>query len=376
MNILVLHSSSDLYGASKILLQTVDLLSNKGNKVIVVLSEEGPLASAIREKGILIYIIRLGILRRKYFTLKGFVNRIFTIKKAKKEITNIVRKHDIEIIYSNTTGVLVGALAANANKIRHIWHIHEIITHPKWFLKSLGWIVNKSSNRVIVVSNAVKKHWQQYIDEDKIRVIYNGLVYDNYLIADGRSVREELSVTSEDVLIGMIGRVHYWKGQNYFLNIIKHISNKYPSAKFVMVGDVYPGYEYLYDELESTKSKLGIHNQVVDLGYRKDIPQILSALDIFVLPSILPDPLPTVVLEAMAASKPVVATAHGGALEMVQNGSTGLFIPWDDAYKAAEIISELIENKQMRKSMGQNGKERVITLFSDKAYNKKIEELF
>lgn len=367
MNILVLHSSSDLYGASKILLHTVSYLSKRKHIIIVVLSEEGPLADLIRREGCVVHIIKLGILRRKYLTLSGLVNRFKTIKKAKRILRKIIGDNHVDIVYSNTTSVLAGAFLVRKMNVKHVWHIHEIITQ-RWLLKILGWIVNRYGDKIIVVSNAAKEHWKSYVDENKLYVVYNGLDYERYLTSNASLIRQELGLSKNDILVGMIGRVHPWKGQTYFLNIAKQLAETQPNVKFVMVGDVYPGNEYLYDEIEKTKCDLGIKNQIIDLGYRKDVPEILSALDIFILPSIAPDPLPTVILEAMAAGKPVIATAHGGSVEMVQDNVSGFLIPWNDSLKASKIILPLIENKPLREAMGLKGRQRVQSLFSREAY--------
>jgi len=250
MTILFLHSSSDLYGASKILLQTVVFLKSRGHKAIVVLSEEGLLADEFRAKGCTVYILKLGILRRKYFNVKGMFNRISTIRKAITALSGLVEKEGVDIIYSNTTSVLAGAFVARKKKITHIWHIHEIIAKPKWLLKGIAWMVNRYSDKVIVVSEAVKKHWEGFITPARIHVIYNGLDYSEYLNASGDKIREDLGA-GRNMIVGMIGRVHPWKGQEYFLQVCKRVSEQYPSARFVMVGDVYPGNEYLYEKKQN-----------------------------------------------------------------------------------------------------------------------------
>lgn len=374
MNILILHSTSDLYGASKILLHTATYLATRNNNVYVLLSEEGALADALRGKGVQVIITRLGVLRRKYFNISGGFNRFFTIRKAIKTIGKLIDQYKIDLIYSNTTTVLAGAFVARKKRIRHIWHIHEIISSPVWFLKAQGWLVNRYSHKVIVVSEAVKKSWQSVVKPEKIEVIYNGIDYAPYECADGSQIRQKLDLAKDDVLIGMIGRVHPWKGQKYFLEIAGKIAKQVPQTRFAMVGDVYPGNEYLYSELEESKKELGLSDRVTDLGYRTDVPQILAALDVFILPSTLPDPLPTVVLEAMAAGKPVVATNHGGAPEMIIDGDTGYLIPWDNAEKATTIILQLVNNEKERKIMGTKGSERVRKVFSEQSYYTKLEK--
>ncbi|GAB3911478.1 glycosyltransferase family 4 protein [Mucilaginibacter boryungensis] len=373
MNILILHGTSDLYGGSKILYTVADFLRKKYG-VTVILSEEGPLADVLREHGIEVIIMKMGILRRKYLNPKGLINRVRALTKAKREIKEIVESKNIQLLYSNTTGVLIGAYVANSCKIKHIWHIHEIIEKPALFTKFIGWHIKKFADLVIVVSNEVKKHWEKYLDANIIHTVYNGIDYQPIINAED-GLRDELQLTNDDILIGMIGRVNLWKGQKYFLEITTLLCKKYPNVKFVMVGDVYPGYEYLYDEIKQIIDNNKLEKNVYNLGYRTDIPYILKGLDIFILPSILPDPLPTVILEAMAAGKPVVATKHGGAIEMVQQGKTGALIPWDNAEQAVDSISAIIEDPTLRINMGEAGKKRALDNFSLPAFEKNVFSL-
>lgn len=145
---------------------------------------------------------------------------------------------------------------------------------------------------------------------------------------------------------------------------------------FIIVGDAFPGNEHLVDELIHDINEMGLNTDVSYLGYRMDIPEVLHSLDIFVLPSILPDPLPTVILEAMAASKPVVATAHGGALEMVVAEKTGSIIPWDDEVEASKVLMKLVSDPGLRKKMGEEGRKRVFEKFSKESFESKYISLF
>ena len=135
-----------------------------------------------------------------------------------------------------------------------------------------------------------------------------------------------------------------------------------------MAGDAFPGYEYLYDAVHSLTQKLGLEESVTNLGFRIDIPDILSGLDVFVLPSILPDPLPTTVLEGMAAAKPVIATRHGGATEMVLEGETGFLIPWNNPQEAVLAFEKLIESADLREKLGKAGQQRVNDYFNEEKY--------
>lgn len=373
MNILLLHGSSDLYGASKILLHTVHMLHRRGHKPLVILSEEGPLVAALADAGAEIYFIRLGILRRKYKSLKGILNRCFVLRNAYFTLKRLIKEKNIQLVYSNTTAVLAGAFAAKSLGIKHVWHVHEIIEQPKWLYFILGKLLNNLSDTVIIVSEAVFNSWRKYVSEEKLSLVYNGISYGAYLQPDETNLlRNELGVDHNTVIIGMIGRVHYWKGQIYFLQIAAHLAKKFTNLHFVLAGDAFPGYEYLYDEIKTIITKENIGPLVTNLGYRTTIPTIMRGLDILVLPSILPDPFPTVVLEGMASAKPLAATAHGGALEMVDDGITGVHIPVNQPEAAAKIIGRLIKDPSLRMKMGEAGRQKVLTNYSLEAFERKM----
>ncbi len=375
MNILVLNNTSDLYGGSKILSIVVKILADGNHKPIVVLSETGPLVNELAKFKVDVRIIRLGILRRKYLSVPGILNRLTVTKRAWKALNFLVDEQKPDVIYSNTTGVFIGAFLAKKRKIRHIWHVHEIITKPKTFTKALGYLLGKYSNEIIVVSEAVKKHWQKYVLGKHITRVYNGIDISPFEQVEG-NLRQEIGLSSDSVVISMIGRVNHWKGQHYFIDIALEVLKAHPGAKFIIAGDAFKGNEHLVHQLTYRIKAENLNRSVYYIGYRTDVPNILSSSDIFILPSILPDPFPTVILEAMASARPVVATNHGGATEMVVDGHTGLLIPFDDARTAAARIIALLNHPENMITMGQQGRERINTHYSLTAFKDAILQIF
>ena len=371
MHILFLHSSSDLYGASKILLAVTKLCKDKNHKITVVLSEKGELSDKLIELGCEVLIIDLSILRRQYFNFSGILNRAWGLLKAYNKLTPICQTEKVELIYSNTTGVIVGILVASKLKIPHIWHIHEIIEKPTLLFRLLSALLNKEMNRCLVVSEAVKNHWAKYVKKSKMTVLYNGVDY--WLFEDKKTTfRAEQNIPADAIVIGMMGRVHYWKGQDYFLKIAGQLHQQFSNLFFVMVGDAFPGYEYLYDNLEKIIIEEKLEGRVTQVNYRSDIQNIYNALNIFILPSQLPDPAPAVVTEAMATGLPVVVTNQGGAIEMIVDGISGMTIPLNDAATAANKIASLIKNKEERINMGAAAKARINQYFSRENFNVQI----
>ncbi|MFT6969904.1 MAG: glycosyltransferase involved in cell wall biosynthesis [Arcticibacterium sp.] len=371
--ILILHSSSDLYGASRVIIESIRALLEEGHKVVFAVSSDGPLCLEVIKLGCKVEIIPLATVRRKYFNVRGLLNRANAFRNSWKEIKMIVSIHKIDTIYSNTTGVIIGCFFAKRNQLRHLWHVHEIIPGPSWLLKAYGFLMHKHANTVVVVSDAVKEYWLEVNSKINIEKLYNGFHFLPY--GEENTIRQELGVSSDALLIGMIARVHFWKGQSYFLELSNLIRQKNGNVKFVMVGDAFPGYEYIYEEIKNKVEELDLQDDVIDLGYRTDISRILDGLDIFILPSILPDPLPTTILEAMSASKPVVATNHGGAPEMIADEMSGYLIPWDNAQKAVDIIFPLINDRSLREEMGRKGSEIVADRFSVDQYKKNLIKL-
>jgi glycosyltransferase involved in cell wall biosynthesis len=371
MHLLFLHSSSDLYGASKILLAINELCAKKGHRATVVLSEDGPLVQKLEAIGAAVVIADLGILRRQYLNPAGMLNRLVANIKAFRLLTTLCKSEKIDLIYSNTTGVIVGVFVASKLGIRHLWHIHEIIEKPTLLFRLLSRLINTKNNQAIAVSEAVKKHWTKYVQPNKIDVLYNGVDY--WLFENTASdLRQTLRLQPDTILIGMMGRVHFWKGQDYFVHIAGEIFKSHKNVHFLIVGDAFAGYEYLHDNINNLIDTNHLQGKVTQLPYRSDITNIYGALDIFILPSLLPDPAPAVVTEAMAAGLPVVATQQGGAVEMIENNVSGLLIPINDAAAAAKIMEPLLMNETYRKNMGAQAKKRMQEKFSRTQFNEQI----
>ncbi|WP_026952545.1 glycosyltransferase family 4 protein [Algoriphagus mannitolivorans] len=370
-HILFLQSSSEGYGSGKIILQVLRFYQNQGFSPVVVLTNEGPIQEELKKLNIPTYVQNLGILRRKYVNPSGIFNRVQKNLNAYRFLKQLHRRYSFELVYSNTLAVIVGSIWAKRNQIPHIWHIHEILLGPAPLVKLLAKMLDSSTPKPIAVSQAVADHWQAQLQNAQIEVIPNGIPYEGFLNAKG-ALKTELQLSPKSVLIGMIGRINPGKGQLFFLEMADKIAKKYPEAHFVLVGDPFPGYEYILEEVEQEIIKKKLESRVSYLGFRTDIPEVMASLDIFVLPSVLPDSFPTVILEAMSAGKPVVATKSGGASEMVLEGETGFLIPIKNVKTGSAAISTLIEDPSLRNSMGEKGRKRVLEKFSLESFEQKV----
>jgi glycosyltransferase involved in cell wall biosynthesis len=364
--VLVIYGSADLYGASKNLLRSLHGFKRLGWTSITVLPHEGPLVELIQADGFEVMLLEHGVVRRQNLNPRGMLTFCKQLFSAHRQLSTLIKKEKIDIVYSNSNANIVGGLLKLTSPVKHIWHIHEIIEHPKWFKTILELFIKSTEDQVLCVSEAVRNNFSS-IPLSKLQLLYNGINTKPFEEAT-YDLKAELGISQDKVLIGMIARVNKWKGQLYFLEIAALLQKNNPHLHFVLVGDAFEGYEYLYDELTSHIQDLGLKDVVSDLGFRKDVAEILNGLDIFVVPSILPDPLPTTVLEGMASAKPVIATNHGGAKEMVVDGETGFLIPWDCPEVAIKSIQQLIDSPELRKKMGNAGRLRVTEHFNREKY--------
>jgi glycosyltransferase involved in cell wall biosynthesis len=366
INILLLHSSNDLYGASKIFLQLIDLFLTNGFNVYVVLPEKGKLDDFLNKKDIEVCYHELGVFRKKYLNPKGLINRLVTNIKAVKFLSNYIKVNSIYLVYTNTSTIVSGGIAAKKNDVSSLFHIHEIPTGNKLYEIFSGKIINCYSSKVLTVSDSVKKHWLKYIDDKKIERIYNGIVFKktDSLI--------KLERDQEDFVITSVARIIPYKGHGYLIDIANELIKKSIKFKFLIVGDTLSSYVSYENSVKQKVKDLGLENQIKFLGFRNDISSILKQSELLIHPAVAPDPLPTVLFESLYNNLPTVATNLGGAIEILDNGNNGLLIPYNDPKKAANLINEYCSNNKLQKKHLENSKKNFKINFSSESFNKNI----
>ncbi|MDC0355005.1 glycosyltransferase family 4 protein [Flavobacteriaceae bacterium] len=364
--LLLLHSSNDLYGASKIFLQLIDLLTKNGFDVHIIIPEKGMLDNFLIKKNIKIVYVELGVLRKKYLNPLGLINRAVAIIKAIAFLSNYIKDHSIDLVYTNTSTILCGGIAAKKNGIPSLFHIHEIPTGNWLYEFFSGKIVNRYSSKVMTVSNSVKKHWLKYIDDKKIERIYNGIIFSktDSLI--------KLERDQDDFVITSVARIIPYKGHGYLIDIANELIKKSSKFKFLIVGDTLSSYVSYEKSVKQKVKDLGLEHQIKFLGFREDVSSILKQSDLFIHPAIAPDPLPTVLFESLHNDLPTVATNLGGAIEILDNGNNGLLIPYNDPKKAANLINEYCINTKLQKKHLENSKKNFKINFSSESFSKNI----
>ena len=365
--ILILHSSNDLYGASKIFLQIIELLKSNGHQIHVVLPSKGPLDNMISQiKGTHVSYYSLGVLRKKYLNPLGLINRLVANVKAIKFLSKYIKDHSIDLVYTNTSTILCGGIAAKKNGVPSIFHIHEIPTGNKLYEFFSGKTINRYSSKVLTVSNSVKNHWLKNINENKIERIYNGIVFEKI------DSLNKIDRDKDDIVITSVARLIPYKGHMYLIDIANELVKKSSKFKFLIIGDTLPSYASYKKSIKQKVRDLGLENKIQFLGFRNDVSNIFKQSNLFIHTAISPDPLPTVLFESLYNDLPTVATRLGGAIEILDNGNHGLLIPYNDPKKAADLINEYCSNIKLQKKHLENSKKNFKINFSPESFNKNI----
>jgi len=376
--ILYLHAGAEMYGADKVLLELIKGLDSKEFEAHVILPNDGVLVEALRQVGAKVSVLDYPILRRKYFNPKGIADYIRSYNFYAKQIALYARQHSIDMVHNNTAAVLEGIYLKRKLKLPLIWHVHEIIVKPKAISDFINMLMGRYADKIVTVSQAVANHIKQspFIKDSQVEVIYNGVDNAVYYPMDASSIREKFDIAQDALVIGMIGRVNAIKGQNDFIEAVEPLLEKNEQAVAFLAGGVFPGEEWRLEELDKRIASSSVVSQIHRIDYYDKTSELYNMFDIFVLPSIKPDSLPTVVLEAMACSKPVVGYNNGGIAEMVVDDKSGCLVKPNRPQELSNAISLLLDSSEKREKFGRVGYQRQKELFSLESYIKNFSEFY
>lgn len=283
-------------------------------------------------------------------------------------VSRILVESQIDVVHTNAImSHLIGAFACALARCHLVWKVDDIIS-PKLGAGAarplFGWIGGHFADLIVPPSNAVASSLRVGRANSQVRVVYNGVDCRRFAPDPAMGARQSLGLGSESVVIGIIGRVTPWKGHRVFLEAAKKIAEVEEKCQFLVVGDTafdHPGY---LEELRKLTEKLGLLDRVLFTGFREDVLSVMKAIDILVVPSVLPDPCPLVVLEGMACGKPVVASRIGGIPEQVEECVTGYLFEAGNVPDLAQALLELVRNSALREQFGTRARTRAEKNFS------------
>ncbi len=366
-NILLVHSSNDLYGASKIILNIVELFISEGYEIHLFLPNKGSLDNNPLIKKCKLKTIELGVFRKKYFSFFGLVNRLYFIIKSSILIRKYILKNRIDLVYVNTSTIISPAIAAKLINVPTIYHIHEIPNSSKIYTKFLVNFFTLFSKKVISVSKSVKNYWIfNGLSEDKITTIYNGFKFD--FKSNNKSTSKKITFTN-------ISRIIPYKGHLFLIELFNELLKFRKDLTLNIIGDTLPEYEFYFNELKEKVIEHNLEQNINFMGFKNDVKKYLNNSKFFIHCPISPDPLPTVIFEAIVNNLPVICTNQGGAYEILDSGKNGLTIDHLSVKKSVQIILKFIDDNLKQEKNINNAKLFAQKNFQISSFNYNLKTL-
>jgi glycosyltransferase involved in cell wall biosynthesis len=329
---LLFSHASDLSGAPIALVRLARLLPDYGYRPLVLLPRPGPLEAVLKERE-----VRYRILRKPLSTF---------------DFVLILKRERPDIVHVNSLVKSWPVLAARLMRVPVVWHVHEYLGQKKLY----AGIIHTVSDGVILISN---EQYSLFTGKTKAVRIPNGI--DTALYEKQASVPKVGSIGKEaEKIILYIGRIERNKGLLVLAKAAALLKGK--RIRYLVAGGVPDDAARYMEEVSAFLKQNGLEDSFSFLGYRQDIPDILSGADILCHPS-YSDTFPLVVLEAMASALPVIGTSVGDVPFMVEDAKTGFVVEPGDHEALAQRIGMLASDPRLRRRMGAEARNRVKKLF-------------
>jgi len=307
--------------------------------------------------------------KERYFSLHYSLCYFFIIFAIRK----IIKKNKIDIVHTHSYKPdVLGFLSQFGTNSKCISTLHGFIQNTKRsvFANYLSKWISKRNPATIVVSEKMKTDLVNLgIPAKKLKLVHNAIVADHYKNLNQKTeLIEQHKLEKESIILGCIGRISPEKGQRFLCQSFLGVIRNYPNTQLIFIGHG-PDYESLTDEYKQYE------NNIKFLGYKQNIRDYISILDIHVLPSFT-EGLPNVILETSIMEVANIATNVGGNSECIRNFETGIIVEVGDESEMTNAIVKMIENENLRKQYAINGRNYILENFAFEKRMLKIEKIY
>jgi len=367
--ILLVHSADEAYGSDRVLVSVAKYLCQTHAQVRALLPDDttpGWLTDRLTEMGVEVRRGPLAVARRRYLNTGNLAKYVIGVSRARRFVKTQINAFDPEVVYLNTSALIVGALLGRRHRWSMIWHVHEIIQHPRW-LARLFRRLPLTADQVVAVSDAVVRHLRGNAGPPaRVTLLRNGIA--------SRALHAKPSLPPLRVCFA--GRLSEWKGYQVFLDAAIELAAHGEPIDFVIAGDPLPNEEWRIEEIQSAVASRGLSGRIRAVGFHPNIPELFDSVHVVVVPSILPDPLPTVVLEGMRSGSVVIAARHGGAVEMIEEGVSGFLLTPGDAESLQRAILRVLADPGLIDDIGLAASTRVASEFTTEVFWQNLSSVF
>ncbi len=312
--------------------------------------------------GVLVAQLQAGT---KHYKLPVHKKSLWTIMRMIKEVRKIILEEKVDIVHARSrVPAWIAYFACRRTNAAFITTCHGFYSN-RLFSRVMG-----CAKLVIVPSEVIGRHMIDdfQVPSENIRCIPRSVDLEKFNVSSGdlqsTGLRQENVLGKSKHIVAIVGRITRLKGHSFFIQAMSTVVRRMPYTKIWIVGDAPPGKESYKHELEVLVKRLGLKDHVEFLGNRRDIPQILSQVDVLVFSSVVPEAFGRVILEAQAAGVPVVATRVGGVIDIIDDGKTGLLVPSKDPEAIAKEVLRLLNDKELVNRLVQEAKKKLREKFT------------
>ena len=375
--VLYLNPYGAIGGAERALLELLGELDRTRFAPVVVLGEDGPLATELEKQGIETIVEPFS--SPPLYRL-AWPSTLARLARAAWRIRRLARQRRPRILHCGDVLGLLLLVAARPRGTRIVCQLNYLGGAPRrWALAALAL---PAVHRLLAVSAQQPEQLgpAPSLLAGRTSVVPPGIRVESFAGGNPRELRQALGLTEDVPLVGLVARYDTWKGHGVFLEAAVRIRKSRAGVRFVMVGGDLDGRPLPHlrryrDQVLRRRRELQLEEAVAVLGHRDDVPAVLAGLDVLVCPSDH-EPFGMIVLEALAAGTPVVASDSGGPAEILEPDRSGLLFPTGDARALAEAVIRVLEDDGLRARLAEGGRRRVRERFASARYARDVEALY
>jgi glycosyltransferase involved in cell wall biosynthesis len=381
MKILFYNHTGQVSGAERLLTTILARLDRRRFAAQVVCPDNGPLAGMVESLGLPCEAI--GRMEARFtWRIDRLLGSLANCYGVARELRRRVVASAPDVVHANSIRAgLVATLATAGLNVPVVWHLHDLLPAHALSTAIRAAAALSPRARLLAISDAVARNFCGVLlgktkNRPPITTILNAIEVECFRAseAQGRAVRDELGLNGAGPVLGIVGHLAPRKGQLELLRAFAEVVKEVPDAVLLVVGAAIFERDYAR-QLKETTHDLGLSQNVRFVGPREDMAAVMRALDVLVVNS-WAEPFGLVVLEAMAAGTPVLATAAGGVPEIIRHGETGYLVPPRDQQALAAAILTLTRRPALRRQLAARACAEVKARFCFERYMRELEAFY
>jgi glycosyltransferase involved in cell wall biosynthesis len=372
MKVLFVDQTGQLGGGE---LSLLDIVRGTGHSCEVALFSDGPFRGMLEQIPVPVHLLSEGATAgvRREGGLSSLLSAAPSLVRLRNSLARLADNFDV--LYANSQKAFVLSALARNSKQKLIWHLRDMLSaeHFSSFMRRIAVFAGNHTADLIIANSAATCESLQLSGNrnPSVTVIYNGIhpePFDRVQDSEIRALRSELGWQGKFV-VGAFGRLSPWKGQH----ILLEAASTLPDLHIAVVGDALFGEDDYAHSLRQLVMTHHLEQRVQFLGFRKDIPLLMRSVDVVAHTAVAPEPFGRILVEGMLASRPVIASRAGGALEILRDQDTGLLVPPRDVPALRNAIDSLRRDPSLAWNLAERGRRWAMRHFTVSNMNQAVD---